>query len=105
MVPSQLVDAGGKPFPEGVDEEIGPVTRQERLIVAPQRVRMPHQACAERVDGAPVEAAASVGGGDEDDAADLRNGLEEECLSQHLACLGRADEPIGGLSTEGLPEV
>ena len=32
MVPRQLVDAGGKPRPEGVTEEIGPVARQQPLV-------------------------------------------------------------------------
>ena len=65
---------------------------------------MPDESRAERVDGAPIETAAPVGGGDEDDAADPWQGLEEECLTQELAGLGRAVEPIGGLGTDGLPE-
>jgi hypothetical protein len=41
MVPHQLVEAGGKPLPEGIEEEIGSVARQEGRISALQRVPMP----------------------------------------------------------------
>ena len=104
MFPRQLVDAGGKPFPEGVEEEIGSVTREDRLIGALQGVYMPDESRAERVDRAPIETAAPVGGGDEDDAADPWQRLEEEGATQELAGLGRAVEPIGGPGTDGLPE-
>ena len=67
------------------------------LIGALQGVRMSDESRAERVDGAPIESAAPVGGGDEDDAADPRNGLEKDRLSQHLAGLGRATESCGRL--------
>jgi len=104
MVPRQLVDAGGKPLPEGVTEEIGPVARQEGRISPLQGVPMPDEPRAERADGASIETAAPVGGGDEDEAADPGQRLEEEGLAQALAGLGRAVEPIGGLGADGLPE-
>lgn len=54
--------------------------------------------------GALIEAAAPVGCGDEDDAADPWNGLEEDRPPQHLAGLGRAIESRGGMVTDALPE-
>jgi hypothetical protein len=104
MVPRQLVDAGGKPVPVGVEEEIGSVARQEGRMSPLHGVPMPDESRAERVDGTPIETAPPVGGGDEDEAAHPGQRLEEEGLAQALAGLGRAVEPIGGLGADGLPE-
>src|SRR5262249_57510129 len=78
MVPGQLVNAGGKPLPEGVEEEIGPVARQEGRISPLQGVPMPDESRAKGADGTPIETAAPVGGGDEDEATCAGQRLEEE---------------------------
>jgi hypothetical protein len=104
MFPRQLVEAGGKSRPEGVEKEIGSVALQEGVIGALQGVDVPDESRTEGEDGTSIETAASVGGGDEDDAADPWLGLEEECLPQDLAGLGWAVEPSGGLGTDRLPK-
>jgi hypothetical protein len=69
MVPRQLVDAGGKPVPEGVEEEVGPVARQEGRMSPLQGIPVPDESRRERADGARIEAAAPMGGGDPVDLA------------------------------------
>ena len=88
MFPRQFVDAGGKSLPEGVEKEIGSVALQECRMRPLHEVHMSDESCAERVDGAPINAAAPVRRGDEDDAADPRQGLEEEGLTQEFAGFG-----------------
>jgi hypothetical protein len=70
VFPRQLVDAGGEPLPEGVEKEIGSVALQECRIGVLQGVPVPDESRAECVEGAPIDTAAPVGGGDEDEATD-----------------------------------
>ena len=103
-LPLQLVDAGGQALAEAFREEIGAIAGDEPLVRRPERVGEADEPRAEALQPAPVDATPAVRRGDEDHAADLRTGLEDQGAAEQVAIGLVARELLDGAIAEEPPQ-
>ena len=91
-MPHQFVDAGGQAFAEAFLEEVRAIAGHEPAVRRPERVGEANEPRAEVLQPALIDPAPAVGRGDEDNATDLQQWLEDQGTAEQVAILRIARE-------------